>query len=145
MSSLVSKLCFTALQGSHFGAIFKFGVVGVLTAAIYFLVMWLGDSIIGFPYMLSVSAAYFISTIFHYLANRHFTFAAGAGHHASQIIRYLLMWFINYFITIMTVAICVEKFGLSPYIGVCVSVLFTMCVGYSLGRYWVFKIKEGVK
>lgn len=126
---------------SHFLAFAKFGMVGAATAAIYFLVMWVADSMLGFNYISAVSVAYFISTTFHFLANRHFTFGAAKEQHGQQIIRYLVMWIFNYVITIAVVGVCVERFLLSPYIGVCVSVVFTMFTGYVLARYWVFKIK----
>lgn len=142
MISLKSTSHATPEPNSHFLAFAKFGLVGATTAAIYFLVMWLVDAILGLPYIVAVCLAYFVSTVFHFLANRHFTFAAAHGRHESQIARYLLMWFINYLITILVVGLCVERFNLSPYIGVCVSVLFTMCVGYILGCYWVFKVNE---
>lgn len=142
MISLKSTSHTTTAPNSHFLSFAKFGFVGAATAAIYFLVMWLADAIIGLSYIVAVSSAYLVSTVFHFLVNRHFTFAAAHGHHKSQIARYLLMWLINYLITILIVGLCVERFHLSPYIGVCVSVLFTMCVGYILGRYWVFKVKE---
>lgn len=126
---------------SHFLAVFKFGMVGAVTAAIYFLVMWVADSVLLFNYIAAVSVAYVISTIFHFLANRHFTFGAVKEHHGYQLFRYLAMWGLNYFITVAIVGICVEKFLLSAYIGVCVSVAFTMITGYILSRYWVFRIK----
>lgn len=126
---------------SHFLAFSKFGMVGATTAAIYFLVMWVADSLLGFYYIAAVSVAYFISTVFHFLANRHFTFGAVKEQQGHQLIRYLVMWTLNYLITIAVVGVCVERFLLSPYIGVCVSVLFTMLTGYVLARYWVFKIK----
>jgi putative flippase GtrA len=107
--------------------------------------MWLADAILGLPYIVAVSLAYFVSTVFHFLANRHFTFAAAHGRHNSQISRYLLMCFINYLITILVVGLSVERFQFSPYIGVCVSVMFTMCIGYVLGRYWVFNVIEEVE
>ena len=132
----------TAAPNFHFFAFIKFGLVGFTTAAIYFLVMWFMDAILGIQYTVAVSLAYFVSTVFHFLANRHFTFDAAHGQNGSQIVRYLLMWFINYLITILVVSLSVETLHLSPYIGVCVSVLFTMCVGYILGRFWVFKVNE---
>ena len=126
----------------HLLVFLKFGLVGVTTAVIYFLVMWFSDEILGIQYTVAVSLAYVVSTLFHFLANRHFTFGADHGHRKSQIVRYLIMWIINYLITMLVVGLSVETIHLSPYIGVCVSVLFTMCVGYILGRYWVFKLKE---
>ena len=130
------------MPNPHLLGFIKFGLVGVTTALIYFFVMWTVCAILGIQYTVAVSLAYFVSTLFHFFANRHFTFGAARGHRKSQIVRYLLMWFINYFITMLVVGLSVETFHLSPYIGVCVSVLFTMCVGYILGRYWVFKLKD---
>lgn len=126
---------------SHFLALTKFGMVGAATAAIYFLVMWAVDSMLGVNYIAAVSVAYLVSTVFHFLANRHFTFGAVDDRHGHQIIRYLIMWVFNYLTTIVVVSVCVERFLLSPYIGVCVSVIFTMFTGYVLARYWVFKIR----
>lgn len=126
---------------SHFLAFLKFGIVGAITAAIYFLVMWVADSMLGLSYIVAVSVAYFVSTAFHFLANRHFTFRSEGEQHGHQIIRYLVMWLLNYLITIVVVSVSVERFLLSPYIGVCISVVFTVFIGYVLARYWVFKIK----
>jgi putative flippase GtrA len=103
---------------------------------------YLSNSILNFnlKYIAVVSAAYTVSTTFHFVANRHFTFGAVEDKHQDQIFRYLVMWCINYVITILVVSVCVERFLFSPYLGVCVSVVFTMFIGYFLGRYWVFKV-----
>jgi len=129
------------LARTHFLSAIKFGLVGVITAAIYFFVMWFANSILNFRYIFSVSAAYFVSTLFHYLANRYFTFSAQTGQHRRQLARYVVLWIINYIITIIVVSICVEHLGLSAYLGVCAAVVVTVFVGYFLSRYWVFKIR----
>lgn len=126
---------------SHFLAFLKFGMVGAVTAAIYFLLMWAADSILGLNYFAAVSVAYSVSTAFHFLANRHVTFGAIGVRHQHQIIRYMVMWIINYLTTIFIVSICVERFLLSPYVGVCVSVACMMFTGYFLARYWTFKVR----
>lgn len=131
------------MSNSHYLAFAKFGLVGSITAVIYFLVMWLIEAVLGASYAGAVSLAYLLSTIFQFAANRHFTFAAAHGSSEGQILRYMCMWLINYLITILIVSICVEKLQLSPYVGVCIAVVLTMSVGYFLARYWVFKVKEG--
>lgn len=128
---------------SHLLSFVKFGMVGATTAAIYFLVMWLADSMLGLNYIASVSVAYFFSTVFHFLANRHFTFGAAKERQHQQILRYLVMWVLNYLITIAIVGFCVEKLRLSAYWGVCISVVFTVLIGYLLSHYWVFKVTRG--
>ncbi len=125
---------------SHVKAFTKFGAVGAITAAIYFFVMWVVNSGLGINYVVAVSLAYILSTTFHFVANRHFTFTATLGHQGHQFVRYLVLWLINYIITIGVVTLSVEKFRWSPYLGVCISVILTMCTGYALARYWVFKV-----
>jgi putative flippase GtrA len=128
---------------SHIFLFVKFGIVGAVTAAIYFLVMWIVDMMLGFNYIAAVSIAYFVSTAFHFLANRHFTFNAVEDLPQYQVIRYMAMWIINYLITIIIVGVCVERFRFSPYLGVVVSVTITVFVGYFLAQFWVFKIRGG--
>lgn len=130
------------MKEKHLIDILKFGLVGVSTAAIYFLVMCFADLILGVSYTWSISTAYFLSTIFHFLANRSFTFSVTHDRYDDQIVRYIVVCLINYMITLVVVKLCVELFGFSHYIGVCVSVLFTVFSGYGLGRYWVFNIKK---
>jgi putative flippase GtrA len=126
----------------HIAALFKFGVVGSLTASLYFVAMWFVADFIGWSYLVAVTAAYFVSTLFHFFANRHFTFGAGSDSLRRQILRYSAMWLINYAITVLVVSFCVERVGLSPYVGVCISIAATVFLGYFLSRYWVFKSRE---
>jgi len=131
-------------QNLHLRNLAKFSLVGFFTAAIYFQMMWIADVILGFPYILAISMAYCVSTVFHFLANKYFIFAASRRHHKGEILRYLIMWFINFFITILVVSLCVDLLYLSPYIGVCVSVLLSMCCSYIMSRFWVFKVREEI-
>lgn len=125
----------------HAPFIFKFWTVGLLTAIIYFSIMWLAQDVLGRGYLIAVSVAYVISTAFHFFANRHFTFGAAVEAKHRQIFKYLILLLINYSLTIAIVTVCVEKFGLSAYSGVIASVLVTVFVGYFLSHSWVFKIK----
>jgi len=130
-----------SLVSNHFFSLTKFGIVGAITAAIYFLVMWIANSLIGLHYIISITAAYITSTTFHFLANRHFTFSATGDSHGNQLLRYLVMWVVNYVITLVIVSFCVKNLGLSPYIGVCVSVAVTVVTGYLFSRFWVFRAR----
>lgn len=127
-------------KSSHVLSFIRFGIVGGVTAAIYFIVMWVAYSFVELDYMLSVSVAYVFSTGFHFFANKYFTFRSPDGGCVGQILRYLVMWLVNYFVTIFVVWFVVGRYFMSPYFGVLVSVFFTMVTGYILGRYWVFKV-----
>ena len=120
----------------------KFGAVGLVTALLYFLAMWLAYGVLKLGYVLAVSVAYGLSTAFHYGANRYFTFVAQGGSVGRQLARYAVVWVLNYVVTLLVVRQCVEYWRLSPYVGVCCSVLITVCIGYFLSRYWVFKLQD---
>jgi putative flippase GtrA len=129
------------LVSNHYVAITKFGIVGAVTAAIYFLVIWIANSLVGVHYIISTTVAYVIATTFHFLANRHFTFSAVDESHRNQVPRYLVLWVINYIITVVIVSFCVKNLGLSSYIGVCASIAVTVMTGYLFSRFWVFRVR----
>jgi putative flippase GtrA len=120
----------------------KFGIVGVLTAGIFFSAMYMFDSFLGLNYLVCTSLAYVLSTSFHFFANKYFTFGNRQTIVLGQVVRYLIVWVLNYLITISIVRLGVEKMKLSPYLGVCCSVAITVFIGYFLSRYWIFKAKD---
>jgi putative flippase GtrA len=131
------KIFFT----KHSLLMFKFGLVGVLTAVLYFGALFLLMNYLLWDYLISVSLAYLISTTYHFLANRHITNSASDGSSKLQLLRYMLLWIFNYISTIFIVTISVSLIELSVYIGVCLSVLFTVCFGYFLSHKWVFNFR----
>lgn len=134
------RIKFNKIDIENLYLFFKFGLVGVVTALIYFFMIWFVDFVLSFEYKVSVSIAYLVSTIFHFVANRLFTFSAAKGQKNLQLIRYLVLWVINYLITLSVVSFCVESLHLTTYFGVLIAVLFTVFLGFILARYWVFKV-----
>lgn len=137
------------LSKFHILRLLKFFIVGLLTAFIYFMVIWVSESLFPNHYIFPLTLAYLISTGFHYFANVIYTFNLVASDrdnipHLGHLRRYILIWLLNYMITISVVEIAVKKYFLSPYLGVCLSVIFTSLIGYTLCHYWVFKIKRHV-
>lgn len=123
---------------------FKFGLIGTITAGIYFTTLWFLHSLFGLQYIIGVSGAYLSSTAFHFLASKHFTFKAHSGCQKMQLGKYMIVWCINYFTTLIVVSFCVEKLLLSPYLSSLISIFCTMCTGYFLSKHWVFKTVENI-
>ena len=123
-------------------SLLKFGLVGGLTAAIFFLVMWIALNLFFVGNLYAVSAGYFISTLFHYLANKHITFVDKSGYGISEVLRYAVVWFVNYCLTLGIVGFCNEVFGTNPYIAVLLSLFLTTSMSFLLLRYWVFNSKK---
>ena len=117
----------------------KFGVVGAVTAAIYFLILAFQLESLRFNYTLSVSIAYVVAVVFHFIANRFFTFGAEKANVLIQLPKYLILLFVNYLLTIFIARFVVNKIGLSAYYGVLASVPVIMVIGYALSKFWIYK------
>lgn len=137
---------FKHLFATHFVSIFLFGLVGVLSAIIYFLVFALFYDVIHINYKVAVTIAYMASVILHFLANRSFTFKDRNGTLSLHLMKYLFVLLTNYCITLLIVSYVVGSLLLSPYIGILISIITTASSGYLLLRFWVFKVYvKGVK
>lgn len=118
--------------------ILKFLIVGLLSALLYFLtftVLWKWN---GIHYKISVSISYFMSVLFHFTANRYFTFRNEKNRLFTLLFKYISMVFLNYCITLFIVQSIVELLTLSPYVGIILSIGTTVNISYLMSRYWVF-------
>ena len=119
-------------------SIIKFGIVGGLTAVLYFSLFALFWRILELHYQIAISLAYFISVTFYFLANRKFTFQS-TGNTSRQLPRYGLLLLINYFVTLIVMHITVELFSFLPYFGIVASVGITFIINYQVSKRWIFK------
>jgi len=100
-----------------------------------FALMW---DVLHLPQRLSVSVSYIAAVTFHFLSNRLFTFQAGNANIFKQLVKYIIVTFLNYIITIVVVEVCVEILLLSPYVGVLAAIATTVMTGFLFLKYWVF-------
>lgn len=117
-----------------------FLIVGFTTAFIYFATFTLFWKWVGLSYTLSVSVSYFVAILFHFNANRFFTFKNHEQSMIRQLSRYAFLILINYVITVLILRLTVEVLNLSPYLGIIFSVGITVNFSYLIARYWVFPI-----
>lgn len=123
--------------------ILAFLIVGSITAIINFISFSICYSIFNLYYQLAVSIAFAIGVIFHFNANRCFTFKSRAIHFKYQIPKYVVLLIISYCMTLFVTYTVVEVMGLSPYIGYLSAIGVTVIFNYLLSRFWVFK-KRGI-
>lgn len=121
----------------------KFVFVGLLTFGINFSMFHLFYGVGEIDYRISVSLAYVITVVCHFLLHRFFTFEAAGQELAHNVGKYLAMLGLNYGITITTAWCVVEVLGLSPYFGVIASTAATACTSFLVMKYFVFG-KTGV-
>lgn len=116
-----------------------FCLVGATTALLNFSVFGILWNLLQINYRFAVTCSYILSALFHFTANRRFTFKSHGTDLHAHAFKYLIMILINYTITMCVMYIVVEILTLSPYFGVACSITATFGTGYLLAKYWVFR------
>jgi len=120
-------------------SVISFLTVGGLTAILYFSLFSFFFEFMTWAYPKAISISYIFALLFHFNANRYFTFK-GHGHSVlPHAIKYLCMIGLNYVVTLGITYIVVENMHLSPYFGLVISIAVTMNIGYFLSRYWIYR------
>ena len=123
--------------------IVRFLAVGACAAALQFLVLWGLLRGAGLPYQAATLLAYAASVVFHFLANRYFTFRASGAPRGREMLRYGVLLVVNGALTLGIVTACVEWAGTTPYAATLVAIGATVLVGFGISRYWVFALAPG--
>ena len=128
----------------HRKSIFSFLTVGAIAAVINFLTFSFFWGFLKINYQIAVSIAYVLSVVFHFNANRYFTFKSHAMNFIHQIKKYLVMVGVNYVVTLLVVHHVVAVLSLSPYIGSMAAILMTVGSGYLMSKFWVFSTDKKI-
>ena len=119
-----------------------FLVVGGLTAGIYFGLLFVFLDLLKFSYPIGVSIAYGGAVCFHFFTNRRVTFGAADGSLMRQSLRYSVLVFTNYVLTLGIVYVAVEIMHSSPYAGAGIAIIATTLFSYVVSQLWVFVSSE---
>jgi putative flippase GtrA len=116
----------------------KYSMVGVVNTLLFNGVVFFLSKNTQIPLEFSTALAMVFSISFHFLSNKFFTFKVQQLS-SKEIMRYLSMVTINYFITNASL----KFFMLYLHFNLEFALLFTtgiiMVVGFSLSNFWVFK------
>jgi putative flippase GtrA len=133
MTAFIKKLIHT-----HGRSILSFLTVGALAAILNFSLFSLCWGWLKINYSLAISISYMSSVIFHFTANRRFTFNSHPKNTFQQISRYAVMVAVNYCLTLLVMHYVVAVLGWSPYWGTIAAIGMTVGTGYILAKFWVF-------
>ena len=120
--------------------ILSFLTVGSITAGINFILFSICFGFFHLYYQIAVSIAFIIGVLFHFNANRYFTFKSQAVSFQQQIPRYVVLLMIGYLSTLTITYSMVEMGHFSPYVGYVVAIGVTVGINYLLSRFWVFAV-----
>lgn len=120
----------------------RFLFVGASTAVLQFLTLAFLLEKVRFNYKIAAALAFVISVVFHFLANRYFTFRMNGPPRLAQVVRYLAIVLINLLLTVGVTILSVEILHWGAYVGTALSIMSTVLIGYFGSKYWVFIDKE---
>jgi len=114
---------------------------GTLTFFIYYLLIIVFVSIFRFSETYSISLAYILAIIFNFAGNRSFVFKATDGVIGQQILRFMIIALINYFIQILTFKFFYLYKGFNFYIASFIGIFIAIGIGFVTSKIWIFKKK----
>ena len=117
---------------------FRYGLVGVLSVCVDFILLFAFFDILRFSLDISVTASFLISSIFNFSMHRNYTFKKFNSKMSYQLLKYILLVFVSYFITVYSINYLVD-IGWDIYISKFISVCIVYIYGYLFGKYFVFK------
>ena len=115
-----------------------FLLVGGITAALYYSLIYILYGLLQVHYLTAVSVAYVPSVIFHFLVNRNVTFGEKHGDPKGQFIKYVFLAALNYVVNFAVVVVSVEYLVLNVYLGAALAIFATVTIGYFGMKRWVF-------
>jgi len=130
---------FSRLRRNGFEKILIYLAVGGSAFLLYFFILWILFDLIGVHYPFAVTLSYLISSVFHFLSHRAFTFQIKSDKYRRQFIYYFFVAALNYFIQLGTIKVLYEYIKFNIYISAFLGILLSLVVGYTLLNNWVFK------
>ena len=137
--------CILSYIKHHRWQLIRFCIVGLTTFILNFFFVWLFYGRAKLDYRVAVSCAYCITVVVHFMLNRLFTYRQKDGAVFTETTKYLMMLFVNYFITLSVITVTVELLGLIPYYGVIFSAFSTGFSSFLLMKYFVFVRRADIK
>ena len=122
----------------------RFLLVGGLAAIVQFGTLALCLQFLQVEYRLSAAFAYLASVVFHFTANRYFTFRLCGFPKVAEFLRYILVVFLNFILTMITTVLVVKVVKLSPYLATAFSIAITVGFTFIFSKYWIFKMRDSV-
>ena len=94
------RLSFSSYGSQLWGQVFRFGVVGVVTFALNYSLVWVFYGLFKMYYGTAVTLAYIITVFTHFLLNRVFTYQSAGSAILSHMGKYGRMLIVNYLLTL---------------------------------------------
>ena len=118
--------------------VFRFGVVGILTAVVHYGLLYAGVEALGLDSTLASSLGFVVAVIFNYLMHYSWTFAEPAPH-GRTLRRYLVMISCGFLINALVMYAGVHWLSLHYLLIQAVALVAVIVWNFVLSNVWVFR------
>ena len=118
--------------------VFRFGVVGVLTAVVHYGLLYLGVAVLHLDTTLASSIGFVVCVIFNYMMHYTWTFDEPAPH-GSTLHRYLVMITCGFLINAAVMYAGVQWLALHYLVTQALAMIAVVLWNFVLSNAWVFK------
>jgi putative flippase GtrA len=120
----------------------KYLFIGGVTGITFYSIIWICNNKLLLNEFITISIAYTICFFVHFCGNYFFTFTNSSNKlFYSALLKYLILYIINYFLAIFVNLILIKIFNMNIYLSTFIAILATIYTGYYLSRNWVFDYK----
>ncbi|MGO4567297.1 GtrA family protein [Rhizobium sp. 2YAF20] len=123
--------------------LFKYLGVGGSTVLLYLGLVFVTVQLLHLGHFWAISISYVCAISFHFFANKIFTFDSRNANVIRELMRYLIVAFANYLITLAVVFVVVDWGRQSTYLGALLAIIVTIGLGYGMTKFWVFHHDRG--
>lgn len=117
-------------------------LVGGAAAFVQFAVLATCLQVLDLNYKMAAAVAYIASVVFHFFANRQFTFKLCGNFRLKEVLRYLIIVVANLLVTMVVVVFVIEIMKSTPYLATVFSIVISVGVTFMASKYWVFNRRE---
>lgn len=123
------------------GKLYRFCIVGALTALIYYATLFLGIEVAGISVIATSSMGYIIALIFNYGLHYRWTFKSGHPH-KTAIARYLVMTSCGYLINWTFMSPIYNNLDVHYFVIQTLAIIVITLWNYTLSNCWVYAERQ---
>lgn len=116
----------------------RFGVVGLVGAAVYYVALWIMVEELRLSVLVATSIAFLLVALENYVLHYVWTFKS-TNQHAIALPRFLSMNLVGFFINLGIMFAGVEKLAFNYFLVQAVAIILVMCWNFSLSFIWIFR------
>lgn len=119
---------------------FRYGLVGVYSVIIDYILLYILFSIFNMEQNISITLAFFGSSIFNFLMHKNYTFKS-KNKINNELYKYIGLVIISYFITIYLINY-LTSINLDIYVSKFIAVCIVYIYGYTISKLLIYKGAE---